>query len=83
MTNIISLLLVQIQVLNNQIKFLLLFIAKNIPLKAKPSDWNSPKYNKLKVDKLPLVKVPSHEQFAFTSRCTRTQRGPMMSTSNM
>ena len=63
MTNIISLLLVQIQVLNNQIKFLLLFIAKNIPLKAKPSDWNSPKYNKLKVDKLPLVKVPEKKDY--------------------
>ena len=63
MTNIISLLLVQIQVLNNQIKFLLLFIAKNIPLKSKPSDWSSPKYNKLKVDKLPLVKVPEKKDY--------------------
>ena len=59
MQSIISLLLVHIQVLNNQIKFLLIFIAKNIPLRSKPSDWNSPKYNKLKVDKLPIVVIPS------------------------
>ena len=38
MEYIIPLLLVHIQVLNNQIKFLLLFIAKNIPLRTKPSD---------------------------------------------
>lgn len=63
MYNIIPLLLAQIQVLNNQIKYLLIFIAKNIPLKSKPSDWNSPKYNKLKVDKLPIVKVPKKKDF--------------------
>ena len=51
MYTIIPLLLAQIQVLNNQIKYLLIFIAKNIPFKSNPSDWNSPKYNKLKVDK--------------------------------
>lgn len=55
MYTIIPLLLAHIQVLNNQIKYLLIFIAKNIPLKSKPSDWNSPKYNKLKVDKLPKL----------------------------
>ncbi len=49
MNTIIPLLLAHIQVLNNQIKYLLIFIAKNIPLKSKPSDWNSPKYNKLKI----------------------------------
>ena len=57
MNTIIPLLLAHIQVLNNQIKFLLFFIAKNIPLKSKPSDWNSPKYNKLNIDKLPVIKV--------------------------
>ena len=55
MESIISLLLAHIQVLNNQIKYLLFFIAKNIPLTSKPNDWNSPKYNKLKVDKLPII----------------------------
>lgn len=63
MYTIIPLLLAQIQVLNNQIKFLLFFIAKNIPLRSKPSDWNSPKYNKLKVDKLPIVKVPEKKNY--------------------
>ena len=63
MYTIIPLLLAQIQVLNNQIKYLLIFIAKNIPLKSKSSDWNSPKYNKLKVDKLPLVKVPEKKDY--------------------
>lgn len=63
MQSIITLLLAQIQVLNNQIKYLLIFIAKNIPLTSKPSDWNSPKYNKLKVDKLPIVKVPEKKDY--------------------
>lgn len=63
MEYIIPLLLVHIQVLNNQIKFLLLFIAKNIPLRTKPSDWNSPKYNKLKVDKLPIIKTSEKKNY--------------------
>ena len=36
----------------------LFFIAKNIPLSSKPSDWNSPKYRKLKIDKLPVIVIP-------------------------
>ena len=60
MNTIIPLLLAHIQELNKQIKFLLTFIAKYIPLNSKPSDWNSPKYNKLKIDKLPIIKVPSN-----------------------
>lgn len=63
MESIIPLLLAHIQVLNNQIKFLLLFIAKNIPLRTKPSDWNSPKYNKLKVDKLPIIKTTEKKNY--------------------
>ena len=63
MYTIIPLLLAQIQVLNNQIKFLLLFIAKNIPLRTKPSDWNSPKYNKLKIDKLPIIKTTEKKNY--------------------
>jgi hypothetical protein len=58
METIIHLLLAHIQVLNNQIKYLLILIAKNIPLTSKPSDWNSPKYQKLKIDKLPLIVMP-------------------------
>lgn len=63
MQTIIPLLLAHIQVLNNQIKYLLIFIVKNIPLKSKPSDWNGPKYNKLKIDELPIVKVPQKKNY--------------------
>ena len=58
MTNIISLLLAHIQELNNQILYLIKFIAKNIPLFSKEKDDSlySPKYNKLKVDRLPVIK---------------------------
>ena len=61
MYTIIPLLLAHIQELNKQILFLFKFIVKNIPLNLeKPKDDSlfSPKYNKLKVDKLPLIKVP-------------------------
>ena len=61
MYTIIPLLLAHIQELNKQILFLLKFIIKNIPLsprKSKDDSLYSPKYNKLKVDKLPVIKVP-------------------------
>ena len=59
MESIISLLLAHIQVLNKQIKYLLYFIVKNIPLKSKEHyECYSPKYNKLKVDKLPILNTP-------------------------
>ena len=56
MYTIIPLLLAHIQELNKQILFLFNFIVKNIPLKFKDKDVSlfSPKYNKLKVDKLPI-----------------------------
>lgn len=59
---IIPLLLAHIQELNKQILFLFNFIVKNIPLKFKEKDDSlfSPKYNKLKVDKLPIIHVPEH-----------------------
>lgn len=63
MYTIIPLLLAHIQELNKQILFLFKFIVKNIPLnleKSKDDSLFSPKYNKLKVDKLPLIKV--HEK---------------------
>lgn len=63
MYKIIPLLLAHIQELNKQILFLFKFIVKNIPLnleKSKDDSLFSPKYNKLKVDKLPLIKV--HEK---------------------
>ena len=63
---IIPLLLDHIQELNKQILFLFKFIVKNIPLnleKSKDDSLFSPKYNKLKVDKLPLIKVPEKKDY--------------------
>jgi len=57
MESIISLLLAHIQVLNNQIYYLLIFIAKNIPLKSKDNSLFSPKYSKLTIDKVPVIKT--------------------------
>ena len=60
MYTIIPLLLAHIQELNKQILFLFNFIVKNIPLKFKEKDDSlfSPKYNKLKVDRLPKLFIP-------------------------
>ena len=58
MYTIIPLLLAHIQELNKQILFLFNFIVKNIPIKSKRYDCYSPKYNKLKVDKLPILNTP-------------------------
>jgi len=56
LNSIISVLVLYNQILIAQIHQLLLFIAKNIPLKSPKYDFTSPKYNKLTVDKLPAVK---------------------------
>ena len=59
MYTIIPLLLAHIQELNKQILFLFNFIVKNIPIKANHHyDCYSSKYNKLKVDKLPILNTP-------------------------
>ena len=66
MYTIILYLLAHIQELNKQISFLLKFIIKNIPLNldnSKDDSIFSPKYNKLKVDKLPLIKVPEKKNY--------------------
>lgn len=65
MYTIIPLLLAHIQELNKQILFLFNFIVKNIPLKPKEKDNSlfSPKYNKLKVDKLPIIHVPEKKDY--------------------
>jgi transposase-like protein/rubredoxin len=55
LNSIISVLLVYNQFLISQINQLFLFIVKNIPLKPSIYDFKSPKYNKLTVDKLPLI----------------------------
>ena len=57
MSPIISMLVTYNQVLLSQIKKLLIFIAKNIPLKLRKYDMTSPKYKKLTVDKLPIIKT--------------------------
>ena len=58
MYTIIPYLLAHIQELNKQILFLFNFIVKNIPIKSKRYDCYSPKYNKLNVDKLPILNTP-------------------------
>lgn len=66
MYTIIPLLLAHIQELNKQILFLFKFIVKNIPLNLDSSKDNSlfsPKYKKLKIDKLPLIKVPEKKNY--------------------
>jgi transposase-like protein/rubredoxin len=54
--SIISVLVAYNQFLISQIHQLLLFIVKNIPLKSPKYDITSPKYSKLTVDKLPVIK---------------------------
>lgn len=56
-STIISILVTYNQLLLSQINQLLLFIAKNIPLKDLKYDITSPKYKKLTVDKLPIIKT--------------------------
>lgn len=56
MNSIISVLVAYNQFLLLQIHQLLVFIAKNIPLKSPKYDVTSPKYNKHTVDKLPVIK---------------------------
>jgi len=63
--SIITFLIAYNQFLISQIHHLLLFIAKNIPLKSPKYDITSPKYSKLTVDKLPIIKQP--EQLNYIS----------------
>ncbi|SFI21508.1 hypothetical protein SAMN05192551_1091, partial [Tindallia magadiensis] len=56
MNSIITYLLLIIQYQNQQIRWLLLFISKYIPLKQwAHDDVHSPKYQKFKTDKLPVI----------------------------
>ena len=57
MSTIISILVTYNQLLLSQINQLLVFIVKNIPLKSSKYDITSPKYKKLTVDKLPIIKI--------------------------
>lgn len=66
MNTIIPLLLAHIQELNKLILSLFKFIVKNIPLnfkKSKDDSLFSPKYNKLKVDKLPTIFVTKKKDY--------------------
>jgi ssDNA-binding Zn-finger/Zn-ribbon topoisomerase 1 len=56
--SIITFLIAYNQFLIVQIYQLLVFIAKNIPLKSPKYDSTSPKYKKLTVDRLPLIERP-------------------------
>ncbi|MGI6684860.1 MAG: IS6 family transposase [Bacillota bacterium] len=58
MNSIISVLILHNQFLIKQIRQLLLFIVKNIPLKTPKQNITSPKYSKLTVDKLPIIMQP-------------------------
>ncbi|HEY8890569.1 MAG TPA: transposase, partial [Clostridium sp.] len=64
MSSIISMLVTYNQLLLSQINHLLVFIVKNIPLKTPKYDMTSPKYKKLTVDKLPIIKT--FEKFNYT-----------------
>lgn len=57
MNSIITVLITYNQFLLFQIQKLLVFIAKNIPLKSLKYDITSPKYNKFTIDKLPVIKT--------------------------
>ena len=64
--DIIQLLLNQIQELNKIIKYLLVFICKFIPLKQWiHDDSHSPKYQKFKVDKLPVIQYFEKLDYIF------------------
>lgn len=56
MNLIITFLIAYNQFLITQINKLLIFIAKNIPLKVSKYDFTNPRYNKFNVDKLPIIK---------------------------
>jgi len=66
MSQIITYLLVYNKYLIYQIYELSLFIAKNIPIKQWIfDDSNSPKYQKFKVDKLPIIKKFVKQDYSF------------------
>ncbi|SES63168.1 hypothetical protein SAMN05660297_02532, partial [Natronincola peptidivorans] len=56
MNSIISYLVLYIQYLQKELYTLLIFVSRNIPLRQLNfEDSNSPKYQKLKIDKLPRI----------------------------
>lgn len=75
MSSIITVLIAYNQFLISQIQHLLVFIAKNIPLKSSKYDITSPKYNKLTVDKLPIIKKPEKLNYIFLLEEYRAKHG--------
>lgn len=71
---IISVLITYNQLLLSQINQLLIFIVKNIPLKSK-YDITSPKYKKLTVDKLPIIKTFENLDYKQLLREYKTTHG--------
>ena len=75
MSSIITVLVAYNQILLSQIQQLLLFIVKNIPLKSPKHDTTSPKYNKLTVDKLPVIKQPEQLDYKVLLTEYKTSHG--------
>ena len=75
MSSIITVLIAYNQFLLAQIHQLLLFIAKNIPLKSPKYDVSSPKYNKLNVDKLPIIKQPEQLDYILLLADYKSKHG--------
>ncbi len=75
MNSIISVLVAYNQFLLTQIQHLLVFIAKNIPLKSPKYDISSPKYNKLTIDKLPVIKKPEQLNYILLLEEYRVKHG--------
>ena len=66
MDSIITVLIAYNQILLSQINQLLIFIAKNIPLKPWAfDDSQSPNYQKLKIDKLPIIIKYEKQDYLF------------------
>lgn len=74
MYSIITVLVAYNQFLISQIHHLLIFIAKNIPLKSK-NDFLSTKYKKLTVDKLPVIKKPEKLNYILLLEEYKKQHG--------
>ena len=80
MNSIITVLVAYNQILLSQIQQLLLFIVKNVHLKSPKHDTTSPKYNKLTVDKLPVIKQPEQLDYKSKRRTASTSTSTNAST---
>lgn len=54
---------------------MLLFIVKNIPLKSPKYDIISPKYNKLSIDRLPVIKQPERLDYNLLLAAYKSRNG--------